>query len=330
VSTNQTLRRWAKFNLVGLLGMAVQLSALAFLNRLLPGHYLIASSAAIELTLLHNFLWHLNYTWSDRRGHSSRVMQCLRFHLTNGAVSLLGNLVLMRLLVDRAHLPLLLANLIAIVACSIVNFMLSHFWAFAANSQSIQESVVPRSIAMHSIALLVFVFTVAGPVFAQPVPTATPPDRYSQGLGTDCAYANVFAGPAAATDNGSTHLTGTTGVTIGQYFARTLGKGILASPQFELGVVGPIPGGHPVDGFFSVDAMFANKLLRRRIYPFLTGGYTRVFATGNAVNFGLGVDLGKDEYKRLVRVELRDYYLFTGPTQHIVGIRVAFGKFISD
>jgi hypothetical protein len=76
--------------------------------------------------------------------------------------------------------------------------------------------------------------------------------------------------------------------------------------------------------------MFANKLPHRHIYPFLTGGYTRVFVTGNAVNFGLGVDFGKDEYKRLMRIELRDYYLFTGPAQHIVGIRVALGNFIAD
>lgn len=131
-----TLLRWSKFNLVGAMGMIVQLTALGLFNRLLHGHYLYALIAAIELTLLHNFLWHLHYTWRDRRHSSPRLQQALRFHLTNGAVSILGNLVLMRLLVGKSHLPLLLANAIAILACSLINFTLGTTWAFPQESGS--------------------------------------------------------------------------------------------------------------------------------------------------------------------------------------------------
>jgi putative flippase GtrA len=127
-----TLLRWAKFNLVGAIGMAVQLAALACLNRWLHGHYLLASAAALELTLLHNFIWHLRFTWRDRRDSSSTLRQLIRFHLSNGAVSLIGNLALMRVLVHTAHLPLLLANSIAILSCSLTNFTFSNRWSFAA------------------------------------------------------------------------------------------------------------------------------------------------------------------------------------------------------
>ena len=54
----------------------------------------------------------------------------LRFHVSNGMVSLVGNLLLMRVLVQEAHLPVLAANGIAIVCCSIINFYLSDQWAF--------------------------------------------------------------------------------------------------------------------------------------------------------------------------------------------------------
>ena len=54
-----TLLRWGKFNLVGAMGMGLQLAALALFNRWTAGHYLYASALAIELTLLHNFIWHL-------------------------------------------------------------------------------------------------------------------------------------------------------------------------------------------------------------------------------------------------------------------------------
>ena len=124
------LIRWAKFNFVGAIGIAVQVTALAVFNKLAPGHYLYATAAAIELTLLHNFTWHLHYTWRDRRDHSPLLTQLLRFHLSNGLVSLLGNLTLMRLLVHKAHLPLLASNGIAILCCSLVNFTLSNHWTF--------------------------------------------------------------------------------------------------------------------------------------------------------------------------------------------------------
>ncbi len=127
-----TLIRWGKFNMVGAMGMAVQLGTLAVLNQLWPGHYLAATAAALELTLIHNFVWHLHYTWRDRRDRSSVLAQFIRFHLCNGLVSMLGNLVLMRILVHEAHLPLLVANSIAILCCSLVNFCLGDRWAFAA------------------------------------------------------------------------------------------------------------------------------------------------------------------------------------------------------
>jgi putative flippase GtrA len=129
------LVRWIRFNLVGAIGMAVQLSALAVFNRVAPGHYLLATAAAIEVTLLHNFTWHLHLTWRDRRDRSMRLAQLLRFHLSNGVISLLGNLLLMRLLVQKARVPLLLANAIAILCCSILNFLMSDRWAFAEKGQ---------------------------------------------------------------------------------------------------------------------------------------------------------------------------------------------------
>jgi putative flippase GtrA len=128
------LVRWGKFNLVGAVGMAVQLGALAFINRLAPGHYMVATAAALEITRLHNFVWHLHYTWRDRfpTRNVKRMLagQFIRFHLSNGLVSMIGNLALMPVLVEGARIPVVLANAIAILCCSIVNFFLGDRWAF--------------------------------------------------------------------------------------------------------------------------------------------------------------------------------------------------------
>lgn len=132
-----TFIRWWKFNLVGAMGMVVQLAALALLNRWTAGHYLYASAAAVELALLHNFVWHLRYTWRDRRDESALLAQFVRFHLSNGLVSMLGNLALMRILVHEARIPLLASNCIAILCCSIVNFCLGDSWAFALSTKTL-------------------------------------------------------------------------------------------------------------------------------------------------------------------------------------------------
>lgn len=133
-----TFARWWKFNIVGTMGMAVQLGALMLFARMMPRHYLVASAAAVELAVLHNFVWHLHYTWRDRRYDSTWTVQLLQFHLSNGLVSLLGNLVLMRVLVHEVRMPLLLANSVAILCCSIANFCLGNNWAFAARGEADQ------------------------------------------------------------------------------------------------------------------------------------------------------------------------------------------------
>jgi putative flippase GtrA len=126
------LIRWAKFNLVGVVGMGVQLGVLALLGRVMRGHYLWATAAAIEVTLVHNFVSHWRFTWRERRGDGiGWLRRMVRFQAANGAVSMAGNLGLMRLLVSGAGMPLVAANALAIVCCSAVNFAAGEWWAFA-------------------------------------------------------------------------------------------------------------------------------------------------------------------------------------------------------
>lgn len=129
-----TLIRWGKFNAVGVMGMVLQLTALAVFERCIPGHYLLASAAAVELAILHNFVWHLRYTWRDRSEESAPLVQLIRFHLSNGLVSMIGNLVILRFLVQQVRIPVLIADSIAILCCSLINFCLGDRWVFRASS----------------------------------------------------------------------------------------------------------------------------------------------------------------------------------------------------
>jgi putative flippase GtrA len=124
--------RWVKFNLVGGIGIGVQLGALWVVIHVLLCNYLIATVLAVETAVLHNFLWHQRFTWADRRQSNWResVLGVLRFNLTNGLVSILGNLVLMRALVGGLHLRILMANVLSIAGCSAANFFLSEMYVF--------------------------------------------------------------------------------------------------------------------------------------------------------------------------------------------------------
>ena len=122
--------RFLRFNLVGLFGIVIQLTTLALLNHALPAHVLLTSTLAVELTLLHNFLWHALYTW-PATSRQNTLPQLLRFHLSNGLVSLLGNLILMRLFAHSFHAPVLLANALTVACCGLANFLLAHRWVFS-------------------------------------------------------------------------------------------------------------------------------------------------------------------------------------------------------
>ena len=121
--------RWLKFYAVGGIGIAVQFVVLAALTSGLRFDYRLATTAAVEAAVIHNFLWHEHFTWADRRA-SNVLARFARFNLTTGAFSIAGNLVLMELLVGILALPYLAANAMTIVACSIVNFLLSDRFVF--------------------------------------------------------------------------------------------------------------------------------------------------------------------------------------------------------
>lgn len=130
------LVRWFKFNLVGWLGVIVQLAALA-LFLALGAYYLLATALAVEVAILHNFVWHERFTWPDRAGGPAAAVlrRLLRFNLTTGAVSLVGNVVLVRVFTGVFHIPAVTANVAAIVCLSLANFAVSHLFVFRARGE---------------------------------------------------------------------------------------------------------------------------------------------------------------------------------------------------
>ena len=113
-----------RFNVVGALGLALQLAVLAALDRA-GWPVLLATVVAVEAAVLHNFVWHERWTWAERRT-GTRAGRLSRFHVTNGVISLAGNAAITAAL-HTLGVPVTIANVAAVVVCFGANFAAAQF-----------------------------------------------------------------------------------------------------------------------------------------------------------------------------------------------------------
>lgn len=124
--------RVGRFTLVGFIGAILQLALISLLTKSFGVLSTVATLLAVEITVLHNFIWHERFTWDHRRSKGSRqlALRLWRFHAGNGLVSLAGNTILMYYLVERLRAPTLPAAIGAIVLCSLANFLIADRWVY--------------------------------------------------------------------------------------------------------------------------------------------------------------------------------------------------------
>ena len=124
-------RRWSVFNVVGLGGFVVQVSTIACLTRLFDWPSFGATAVALELAALVNFAGHSRWTWGDRPEDSVRglVRRYWRYQAAKTA-SLLANLTITTVLTYAGIVPEL-ANIAAVLACAIPNYLISEHLIFS-------------------------------------------------------------------------------------------------------------------------------------------------------------------------------------------------------
>jgi putative flippase GtrA len=139
----EKVHRWLRFNVVGAIGIVVQLAMLFLLKNIFHRNYLLATGFAVEAAVVNNFFWHECYTWADRVRPSWRESppRLLRFNLANGGISIAGNLALMKILVGLAHMNYLASDAIAIVGCCLANFLVSDEWVFRVGKKKCREKL---------------------------------------------------------------------------------------------------------------------------------------------------------------------------------------------
>ena len=157
--------RYARFAAIGALGFVIQLAALWSLTRLARWPWLPATIAAVELAVVHNYWWHVRWTWGERRVPAAAGF--VRFQLINGAASIAGNGALMALFAGALRLPPLPANVLAVTMMSVVNFLTADRWVFGR-----------RALPAVTLSLTAVCAAMPAAAAAQPVEAIAAWDRY--------------------------------------------------------------------------------------------------------------------------------------------------------
>lgn len=116
-----------RFAAVGASGYVVNLAVFTASVHLLGIDYWLAAVPAFLVSVANNFWWNRHWTFDARGGHAA--FQAARF-LAVSVAAFLFSWVMLRLLVERAGLPEVLAQAIAIVTATPLSFLGQKLWSF--------------------------------------------------------------------------------------------------------------------------------------------------------------------------------------------------------
>jgi dolichol-phosphate mannosyltransferase len=124
------VQRLGKFLVVGASGVVVNNAALFTLYELLRFPLVVASSVAVVLAVVNNFIWNDRWTFEQ---HDSRLSLATRRFVRFGVASFGGLLLTtltLWLLVNELGLHYLVANLIAAGAGAASNYVVNSRWTY--------------------------------------------------------------------------------------------------------------------------------------------------------------------------------------------------------
>ena len=116
-----------KFGAVGASGYVVNLAVYSTLVKGFGVHYILAAVLAFCVAVTNNFLWNRHWTFKATEGHMG--FQAARF-FTVSVLALGLNLVVLEVLVSAGDVEKVLAQAIAILAATPLNFIGNKLWSF--------------------------------------------------------------------------------------------------------------------------------------------------------------------------------------------------------
>ena len=117
----------AKFCIVGASGYVINLAVFATLVHWAGMHYILAAVCSFLVAVTNNYIWNRLWTFRHQRGHVA--YQGLRF-LVVAVLAYGANVLLLTGLVEVAGVDEIVAQAIAIVLVTPLNFIGNKLWSF--------------------------------------------------------------------------------------------------------------------------------------------------------------------------------------------------------
>jgi putative flippase GtrA len=138
--------RWVRFNVVGVMGFALQTVTLSLLVERAGLSTGLAVTTAVLVAVSHNFLWHEHITWPNLpREH--RWKRWVSFHVSTGALSVVGNVIMTGLVMAATGLSAVAANLVAVIAMSLANFWVSDRVVFREGAEGAEIAEIAETVS---------------------------------------------------------------------------------------------------------------------------------------------------------------------------------------
>lgn len=140
------LLRSGKFLVVAWLGMGVNTACLYLFKGVLHIRIIPASMMAIEIAIIHNFIWMRYWAWRDRQDRPPFLKQLLLYNVATGAVDLAANVSVLWALSTFFGVHYLLANILGMAAGPFIKFWLNEKLIFREkrHDPSRRDSEIPH------------------------------------------------------------------------------------------------------------------------------------------------------------------------------------------
>ena len=116
-----------RFAAVGASGYVVNLATFALCLSVFGVHYLAAGTVAFVVAVTNNFVWNRRWTFDARHGHAG--FQAARFVVVS-VLAFLFSLAMLEVMVAGLHWAKVVAQAVAIVTATPLNFLGNKLWSF--------------------------------------------------------------------------------------------------------------------------------------------------------------------------------------------------------
>jgi hypothetical protein len=172
-----------------------------------------------------------------------------------------------------------------------------------------------NAMVVRGIFASIFFTTVAGAQTQGPAPAKPAPVPTGAGAYNWFVRAGLTCGAGASESTAAMKPTAQCGAI----------AGIMPFVDLEVGVMGPQANRSQVSGYLSTNAVIPlmPPEKTKQVLPLVVGGYTRMFETGNALDYGLAFAHPLDS-SHSIQFEVRDYWANANPAQHNIVFRVVW------